>query len=154
MTPGQLGDRVLEEAPLLSVDDTVESAARRLVDSGYPALAVVDRRLRIAGVFGEREFIAALFPGYVTELSYAGFVPQELEKALEKRQECRVEPVGRYMLTEHVDVGRDFSDTQLAEIFLHHRVSIIPVTEEGHVLGIIPRTSFFRALTELFLEHG
>ncbi len=33
--------------------------------------------------------------------------------------------------TEHVDVSTDFSDTQVAEIFLHHRVLIVPVTDGG-----------------------
>jgi CBS domain-containing protein len=154
MTPRNLGDGVFEEAPLLAIDDSIESAVRRLLDSGYPALPVVDHGLRLAGVFGEREFIGALFPGYVTQLGYAGFVPQELEEALEKRQSCRVEPVGRYLYIEHVDVGTDFSDTQVAEIFLHHRVLIVPVTDAGHVVGIITRSAFFRALAQRFLEGG
>ena len=154
MTPRNLGDGVLEEAPLLAIDDSVETAVRRLLDSGYPALPVVDDGLRLAGIFGEREFIGALFPGYVTQLGYAGFVPHDLDDALEKRQSCRVEPVGRYMNTEHVDVEGDFSDTQVAEIFLHHRVLIVPVTDAGHVVGVITRSAFFRALAERFLEHG
>ena len=33
------------------------------------------------------------------------------------------------MNTEHVEVGTDFSDLQLVEIFLHHRVLIVPVVE-------------------------
>ena len=37
------------------------------------------------------------------------------------------------MNTEHVDVGPDFSDTQVAEIFLHHRVLIVPVVDDGRV---------------------
>ena len=35
------------------------------------------------------------------------------------------------MNTEHVDVGADYSDTQVAEIFLHHRVLIVPVSTTG-----------------------
>jgi CBS domain-containing protein len=55
------------------------------------------------------------------------------------------------MNTEHVDVGPDFADTQVAEIFLHHRVLIVPVVDDGRVLGVITRGDFFRAIAERFL---
>jgi len=54
------------------------------------------------------------------------------------------------MNTEHVDVPPDFADLQLAEVFIHHRVLIVPVTEHGRVTGIITRSDFFRALAERF----
>jgi CBS domain-containing protein len=68
---------------------------------------------------------------------------------LEKRSECLRHPVEKYMNREHVDVESDFSDIQLAEIFIHHRVLIVPVTEDGRVTGVVTRTDFFRALAEL-----
>jgi len=36
-----------------------------------PALPVVNVAGTLVGVFGEREFIGALFPGYLTTLGYA-----------------------------------------------------------------------------------
>ena len=30
------------------------------------------------------------------------------------------------MTTDHVEIGADPSDAQLAEIFLHHRVLVVP----------------------------
>jgi CBS domain-containing protein len=100
------------------------------------------------GIFGEREFIGALFPGYLKELGYAGFVPRSLDTALDKRIVCADEPVRDYMNTEHIDVGEDFSDTELAEIFLHHRVLIIPIVDQGRVSGIVTRADFFRELAQ------
>ena len=61
--------------------------------------------------------------------------------------------VGKHMNTEHVDVGPDFADTQVAEIFLHHRVLIVPVVEDGRVTGLITRADFFRAIAQRFLER-
>ena len=58
------------------------------------------------------------------------------------------------MNTEHVDVGPDFSDVELAEIFLHHRVLIIPVTENKRVTGLVTRADFFRAVAERFLANS
>jgi CBS domain-containing protein len=137
---------------VLATDDSVESAVRRLLDSDLPALPIVDGDGHYAGLFGEREFFAALFPGYLSELGYAGFVPHVLEEALDKRAACGREPVADHMNTEHVDVGSDFSDAQVAETFLHHRVLIVPVVRDGSVTGVITRGDFFRAVAERFLS--
>jgi CBS domain-containing protein len=58
MTPLQVYD-----APTLRHDDTVAEAVRALLESGLPALPVVDPDGLLLGLFGEREFTAALFPG-------------------------------------------------------------------------------------------
>jgi CBS domain-containing protein len=113
---------------------------------------VVDANQRLVGIFGEREFLGALFPGYVKELPYAAFVPRSIESVLEKRQGCRDEPVSDHMNTDHVEVAPDHSDVQLAEIFLHHRVLIVPVTDAGRVVGVVTRSEFFAGLAERFLS--
>jgi CBS domain-containing protein len=125
-----------------------------VLESGLPALPVVNRDDRLVGIFGEREFLGAVFPGYLKELKYAGFVKRTLEDALEKRRECRSEQVGRYMNTDHIDVGVDYSDAQVAEIFLHHRVLLVPVADDGVVVGVITRSDFFRSVAERFLAAG
>jgi CBS domain-containing protein len=153
MTPDGLSRDLVRDSPLLRRDDTVGAAVRQVLESGLPALPVVDADGRLAGIFGEREFMGALFPGYLKELKYAGFVPSTLDDAIEKRAACRHEPVGDYMHTEHVRVDSDFSDAQLAETFLHHRVLIIPVVEARRVQGVVTRADFFRRLGERFLEH-
>jgi CBS domain-containing protein len=153
MTPDKLSGELVREAPLLRSDEKVGAAVRQVLDSGLPALPVANAEGRLVGIFGEREFMGALFPGYLKELKYAGFVPGTLDDAIEKRASCRHEAVGGYMHTEHIDVGSDFSDAQLAETFLHHRVLIIPVVDSGEVRGVVTRADFFRRLGERFLEH-
>jgi CBS domain-containing protein len=154
MSPRSVTDPLVRPTPVLSAGDTIERAVRRLLDTDLPALPVADEAERLQGIFGEREFFTALFPAYLSELSSAGFVPRSLESALEKRATCRAEPVSRYMNTEHIDVERDFSDAQVAEIFLHHRVLILPVVEGRRVIGVITRSDFFRAVAQRFLAGG
>ena len=153
MSPRTISDLVLVSPPVLVKDQQIESAVRAVLDSGLPALPVVDTEEHFRGIFGEREFMEALFPGYLKQLKTAGFVRRSLDEALEKRESCRVEPVGAYMNTEHVDVGPDFADTEVAEIFLHHRVLVIPVVADRKVTGLITRSAFFRALAERFLAR-
>jgi CBS domain-containing protein len=150
MSPRSVTGELLREAPVLEADATVVDAVRAVLDSGLPALPVSEHG-RLRGIFGEREFMGAVFPGYLKELKYAAFVPRSLEDALEKRSSCRLEPVRNYMNTEHIDVATDFSDAQVAEIFLHHRVLVVPVADNGRVTGVITRSDFFRAVAERFL---
>ena len=151
MNARRLSELVLQAPPLLHVDDTVDAAVRRVLDSDAPALPVVDGRERYAGIFGEREFMEALFPGYLKDLRHTAFIDRSLDDALERRDSCRIEPIGRYMNAEHVDVGPDFSDVQVAEIFLHHRVLVVPIVADGRVQGMLTRRDFFRAVAERFI---
>ena len=151
MSPNRISSPIVREAPLLREDDSVEEAVEAILDSGLPALPVIDDHGQLAGIFGEREFMVALFPGYVGELRFAGFIPKGLDEALEKRAACRKERVAQHMNTEHVDVPEDASDVQVAETFLHHRVLIVPVRGNGGLKGVITRSDFFTQLAERFL---
>ncbi|MDQ4071377.1 MAG: CBS domain-containing protein [Actinomycetota bacterium] len=150
MSPRTLSESIVRDAPLLGAEEPTGEAVQRIVSSGLPALPVVDSADRLCGIFGEREFIAAIFPGYLGELHYAHFVTRAIDDQLDRRAECRAAPVGRFMNTEHIDVGPDHSDAELAETFLHHRVLIVPITEHGRVRAVITRNDFFRALVERF----
>lgn len=152
MSPQRIASAVRREVPLLRLNERLRDAVAQIVDADVPALPVVAESGRLCGIFGEREFIGALFPRYLGQIGHAGFVPRSLDESLEKRAACLEEHVGAYMNTEHIDVGEDFSDTHLAEIFLHHRVLIIPIVDRGRVSGIVPREAFFRALAARLLD--
>lgn len=150
--PRAISDPLLREVPLLERTDSIRHAAGQLVEAGVPALPVVNADGTFAGIFGEREFMQALFPGYVGSLKGAGFVGRSVQDALEKRAACAVELVEQHMNDERVAVREDFSDMQVAEVFLHHRVLIVPVLREKQVTGVITRSAFFTALAERFLD--
>ncbi len=152
MNSRRLGELTVREAPLLRTDQDVGSALEVMLPTRLPALPVVNDAGRFQGIFGEREFIAALFPGYLGELSSARFVSKAVDALLERRAECRHDRIGRYMTTDHVDVRSDYSDSQVAEIFLHHRVLILPIVDDGRVVGVITRSDFFRVLAERFQQ--
>jgi CBS domain-containing protein len=135
----------------LSVSDTVGTAARRVVETGLPALPAVEDDGTFAGIFGEREFMAAVFPGYVGTLASARLISPSIDETIERRASCRDEPVRRYLTTDHVVVEDEFSDTQLAELFLHYRVLVIPIATKGRVHAVVTRGDFFRQLVERFV---
>ena len=152
MNPTTFVDSARREVPLLRTRQTVGEAVDILLGAGAPALPVIDDRDRLAEELGEREFIHAVFPKYFDTLGYAAFVPKSLDHLLERGAAAAAEPVADHMTSDHVEVGADPSDAELAEIFLHHRVLIVPIVQEGRVLGIVTRADFFRALAERFRD--
>ena len=153
MSPQRIASSIRREVPALREDERLAAAISLLLEIDVPALPVVDARGKLLGIFGEREFIGALFPGYLKTLGYAGFVRRSLDEALEKRRGCIEETVNQHMNTEHIDVAENFSDTELAEIFMHHRVLIIPIVDGNRVTGIVTREAFTRALAERLLSR-
>jgi CBS domain-containing protein len=150
--PDSIVKRTLREVEPLGADDLIGPAARRVIAEGLPALPAVEQDGRFVGIFGEREFMAALFPGYVRELASAAMVSRSVDETIERRSECSTEPIRRYLTTDHVLVEDDYSDTQLAELFLHHRVLIVPIATAGRVHAVVTRADFFAALVERFGE--
>jgi CBS domain-containing protein len=151
--PDEIVKATIQEVDPLPADETVAAATRRIVELGLPALPVVGGDGKFAGIFGEREFLEAFFPGYVGTLSSARMVSRTLDAAIERRLSCRSEPVSEHLTTDHVLVEDDYSDTHVAELFLHHRVLIIPIATDGRVHAIVTRHDFFRALAQKVLEE-
>jgi CBS domain-containing protein len=149
--PKSLSKQSLREIEPLSADDLIGTAVRRVIDVDLPALPAVEEDGSFAGIFGEREFMAALFPGYVGELASARMVSRDLDAAIERRIECRNESIRPHLTTDHVVVEDDYSDTEVAELFLHHRVLIIPVATGGRVHAVVTRNEFFKALVDRIL---
>ena len=138
----------------LHTTDTISVATRRVLDSGLPGLPAVGQNGKFAGIFGEREFMGALFPGYVRELGSTAMIRRSIDEAIERRTTCLSETIEKYLTTGHVAVSDDYSDTHLAELFLHHRVLVIPVATGDRVHAVVTRSDFFRALAERLLEAG
>ncbi len=145
-----IAQSVIREVEPLGADDLIGDASRRVLESGLPALPAVEDDGRFAGIFGEREFMQALFPGYIGELASAAMVKRSIDDTIERRLTCRLEPIRAYMTVDHVNVEDDYSDTQLAEIFLHHRVLVVPVSSGGRVHAVITRADFFAELVGKF----
>jgi CBS domain-containing protein len=150
--PKAIITQTLREIEPLRADDLIGPAARRVIDLALPALPAVEDDGSFAGIFGEREFMTALFPGYVGELASGAMISRSADETIERRSHCSDEPVRKYLTTDHVLVEDDYSDTQLAEIFLHHRVLIVPIATQGRVHAIITRHDFFAELVARFGE--
>ena len=153
--PATIARSILHEIEPLDADEKIGRAASRVVESGFPGLPAVESDGSFAGIFGEREFMSALFPGYVGELASTAMIKRSIDDAIERREGCSMEPIRKYLTTDHVLVEDDYSDTHLAEIFLHHRVLVIPIATDGRVHALVTRADFFTELVaKLALVEG
>ena len=150
--PDEIARSTLREVTPLDADEPVASALPKLLEAGLPALPAVEQDGRFAGLFGEREFMSAIFPGYVGELGSSAMIRRSIDETIERRETCRSEPIRKYLTTDKVLVEDDYSDTQLAELFLHHRVLVIPIATDGRIHAVTTRTDFFRELARKFGE--
>ena len=148
--PDSIVKEALREIEPLDADELIGPAARRVIDAGLPGLPAVEKNGEFAGIFGEREFMAALFPGYVGELASAAMVSRSVDETIERRADCAAQPIRNWLTTDHVTVEDTYSDTQLAEIFIHHRILIVPIATEGRVHALITRHDFFCELVARF----
>jgi len=148
--PDSIVKKVLREIEPLDADERIGPAARRVIAAGAPALPAVERDGSLAGIFGEREFMQALFPGYVRELASAAMISSSVDEAIERRADCAAQPIRRWLNTERVLAAEDSSDTHLAELFIHHRAAIVPIATAGRVHAMIARSDFFAELVARF----
>jgi CBS domain-containing protein len=151
--PDSIVKKALREVEPLHADDLVGTAVKRVVEAGLPALPAVDDKGKFAGIFGEREFMAALFPGYFSELSSSAMIKRSMDESIDRRLDCSIEPIRAYLTKDAVLVEDDYSDTQLAELFLHHRVLVIPIATNGRVHAIVTRNDFFQSLVGRFISR-
>jgi hypothetical protein len=90
------------------------------------------------------------FPGYVGELASAAMVSRSADETIERRSNCAEQPIRQWLTRDQVRVEDDFSDTQLAELFLHHRVLTSQSPPPAECTPSSPRHDFFCALVERF----
>ncbi len=146
--PDSIAKQTIREIEPLSADDPVGLAARRVIAERLPALPAVEPDGSFAGIFGEREFMLALFPGYLKELASSAMIKRSIDDTIDRREGCADESIREYLTTDHVMVGDDYADTHLAELFLHHRVLIIPIATEGKLHALVTRNDFFTTLAD------
>lgn len=152
--PDRIARRVLRRpAPVVGAEEPVDAAVRKVLDAGVPALPVVEAGGSYAGVFGAHELIGAVFPRYLEGLHGTAMISPALDQGLERHLECVGQPVREHLDAAHPTVDENYSDTHLVELFLHHRVEIIPVLAEGRVEAVVALEGFLRELGRQLLAE-
>jgi len=124
----------------LNPDDTIEFAAKYIMDKRYRSLPVVDENNCYLGMFGVNCLLKQVIPKavFIHGLNNIGFIHESFEDLFDRFAEVKDEPISICMNTE---VRTVTPDTPLTETMLQlydTRMSI-PVVEEDSclLLGMI-----------------
>jgi CBS-domain-containing membrane protein len=127
---------------------TFGAAAASLQSVGISALAVVDGRRHVVGLFTDDDLLHGLFPPYLAELRHTAFVRDDEDALARRAREVAGEPVARHM-RKPVILAADTSLTHAAERFLHVPWGALAVVDEhDRFLGMLSQIEFARAVLE------
>jgi len=126
---------------------SVAEASIALARSELSAVAVVDERERVVGLFTEDELLRSLFPAYLEHLHHTAAAPDDPAVLRRRAGEAAAAPVAEQM-REPLTVELDSSMTHLAEVFLHCDATAVAVVADGRFRGMLSQTRFARYVVE------
>jgi CBS domain-containing protein len=130
----------LRDIPLVhaSVRDTatVAEAVAALFEAKVPAIAVLDERERVLGVFSESDVLRAVFPEYLNEMRHTAFLPDDAAPFDAVAAGARDRPVRDFVRASESLRAED-SQIHAAERLLHSGEDALPVVDEERFLGML-----------------
>ena len=137
-------------APVITVteNESLETAARKMLDSGIGGLPVVDANGDLVGIVTESSFTARN-----KGVPFSTFrAPQLLGRWISGEgvdkiyQEARETPVSDVMTGPVVTVSEYETVTRAVELMLKHDVNRLPVVRDGRPVGIVARHDLLRMM--------
>ena len=159
----------LDEYPTVNLtatlSDVFEVLLSRAQESGhrYRHALVFNEKGELAGLIGMRELLHGLFPDYLRSHKHSHFEGASSEVAGLTDiwsdtcdEQCRVaaqRPVRDFMEPIHGTVDSQAPITMAAYLMVNHRASLLPVTDNGRVIGVCRLTDVFQVASE-HIHHG
>ena len=137
-------------APAITVteNESLETAARKMLDSGIGGLPVVDANGKLVGIVTESSFTARSkgvpFSTFRAPHLLGRWISGEgVDKIY---QEARETPVADVMAGPVVTVSENDTVTRAVELMLKHDVNRLPVVRDGRPVGIVARHDLLRMM--------
>ena len=106
-------------------EDALQKISALIVESGYDAFPVLDKK-KLVGLISRRDLISRRVRTMIAHP--AGTT------------------IGDVMTREGFTIGADEPISAAAELIVKHDVSLLPVTDDGHVVGVVNRHDVLGAL--------
>jgi CBS domain-containing protein len=118
----QMSRRVVTAAP----DDEIQKVYTMILESGFSAFPVVKKK-RLTGIISRRDLIST----------------RRVRSAIAQHNQAPVETV---MMRDVVTIAPDEPIGAAAELIVEHDVSLLPVMDGDHLVGVVNRHDVLRAL--------
>jgi CBS domain-containing protein len=146
-------DIMIKDVPTLGPEMSFGEAVRHLLDSDLPGLPVTDNKGRVLGIVTEADALTFLefmdlpgpdeYPELHTEAEKLDFIHQKIRARGGKL-------VLHVMNQTPIVCTPDMKVYELAELMIEKGVRMLPVVEDGKLVGLVNR----RAVIQLLLKPG
>ncbi len=137
-------------APAITVteNESLETAARKMLDSGIGGLPVVDANGKLVGIVTESSFTARNKGVPFSTFRAPPLLGRRISgEGVDKiYQEARETPVADVMAAPVVTVSENDTVTRAVELMLKHDVNRLPVVRDGRPVGIVARHDLLRMM--------
>ncbi len=135
-----------KEAVTIKQDSTIESAITGLLQSIHNGYIVIDEKDRVTGVLSLQDIAAATVPQEFKENPSLSLAMYKKGFFHERCMEIKSKKVKQIMRTNYIQVGLSTNILAVTADFLKNDLYIVPVVEDGKLVGIITRTEIKKAL--------
>ncbi len=143
-------DIMTKEVVTVKENDTVEVAAKILIDKNLSGLPVVDENNRIKGIITEGDLIRriAKISGPSSIEILGGVLPLESKKKFIDRVNTHMGYLVKDMMTKDViTTTEDVNIEEIATLMVKEKIKRIPVVDDGkNMIGIISRRDIMKYL--------
>ena len=137
---------VMSDPPtILKPDDSLLFALQKIIEHRVPSLPVVDTDGRYLGMLPRSRLVALAMPHVLSDehekfspshMLEGGFIQEPIGE-LQARMDAVANDPGRKHLDTHVPVLRPKSLLTSAMFFLYRERNILPVVEDGRLVGLV-----------------
>jgi CBS domain-containing protein len=132
--------------PTLRPTDSAEHAARLLLDSGFPALPVLDGGDVVVGVVGVVDVLALGVPCY-TGHSDLSFLPSDEDFPVGGREALARSTVAGLLACGSYEPVLDSDPVvEVARVMVQDHLLLCPVVRDGRMVGFITRRDLVRVM--------
>ena len=124
----------------------IQQAAEIVALSGVSDLMVVDNDDNFRGVLSEGDILRTALPDIDEILDEGGSLDDAFEIFMRKGQELSDLPIAPLIIEEPIIVNPKDHVAKVATVLLNRQIRLLPVVQEGKLVGTISRADVCRAV--------
>jgi CBS-domain-containing membrane protein len=138
-------DIMVTDVITLNVDDTVQKAARVLLDHRISAAPVVDAQGRLVGMVSEGDLLRRAEIGTEKRRSWWLALLSSAEDQVRDFVRAHAVKVADVMTRDVIGASEDTSLNEIATLLERHGIKRVPIMRDGKVVGIVSRANLLQA---------
>ena len=142
-------DIMVTDVITLNVDDTVQTAARVLLDRRISGAPVLDAQGHLAGMVSEGDLIRRAEIGTEKRRSWWLELLTGAEEKARDFVRAHAVKVGDVMSKGVIAAGEDTSLNEIATLLERHGIKRLPIVRDGKVVGIVSRANLLQAFASM-----